>query len=119
MLPEILERRAEEHLTAALADRDRTERVGHSEGGDHPPREPGRGMQVIVDTGRQVTERESLTGSAGHHRDQLQLERWVRVHGRIAIGEHVCRGAELTAASHDRQLPMRCRLPGRLGHDGM
>ena len=61
---EVLQRGAEEHLAALLADRDEPERVGHAEGGDHAARERGRGVQVVVDARRDVPEGDPLAGEA-------------------------------------------------------
>ena len=114
---EVLQRGAEEHLAALLADRHQAERLGHAERGDHAARQRGRGVQVVVDAGRGVPERDPLARQARGDHDQLALQVGLAHDHLVAVGEHVRGGAELAPARDDRQLARRGRVPERVGHD--
>jgi hypothetical protein len=116
---EVLQRGAEEHLAAGLADRHRPERRAHAVAGDHLAGEFGRRVEVVAGAGRALAELLRLGGGAGKDRDQLSLEGGLPVHHRVAVGQHVGGGAELAAAGDDRELLGADHLADRPGRDGV
>ena len=76
-------------------------------------------MQVVVDRGRHLAEREPLGGGAGHRDRQLALEVAAAQDGAVAVEQQRGGAAEPAPARDDRELVQLRAVAVRGGDDGV